>query len=103
MAPPCAVDGRLNSTTTQVRVLLLRLRGNVEGRGRDRAVTQAALYSDCLDRFGPRAGEQNTVTTWINGRTRRRSASISCVVNNRSRGAAENVHRNFFRKRTAVW
>src|SRR5947209_1963416 len=49
--------GRLNFTTTQVRVPLLRLRGNVEGRGRDRAVTQAALYADCLDRFGPGAGE----------------------------------------------
>ena len=80
-----------------------KLRRDVESRRCDCAITQAALYSDCLDRFGPRAGEQNTVTTWINGRTRRRIASISCVVNNRSRGAAENVHRNFFRKRTAVW
>src|SRR5439155_6542760 len=68
----------------------------------NRAVAQASLYSDCLNRLGPRAGEQNTVTTWIDGRTRRRSTSIKCVVNRRSGGAAENVHGNFLRKRSTI-
>jgi len=49
-----SAGGRLNSTTTQVRAPT-RLRRNVEGRRRDRAITQAALYSDCFDRLSPRA------------------------------------------------
>src|SRR5437667_24451 len=68
----------------------------------NRAVAQASLYSDCLNRLGPRAGEQNTVTSWIDGRTRRRSTSIKCVVNRRSGGAAQNVHGNFLRKSSTI-
>src|SRR6266513_5722469 len=73
-----------------------------ENGGGDGAITQAAFDSDSLNRLGPRAGEQNTISTWINGRTGRRSASISRVVNCCSRSSAENVDGDAFRKRSAI-